>query len=94
MIGGEPENFVEPIYLNSTAMVRPRCGGILRMNIHVHQRVTRGQPLGTVSDLFGNEVEVLKSPIDGVIYAFRNNAVVCTGQWCVSLGGEAPRPEM
>ena len=94
MIDGEPENYVEPIFLNTTAMVRPRSGGILRMNVRVHQRVKKGEALGTASDLFGTEVEVLKSPIDGVIYAFRDNATVCTGQWCVSLGGEAPRPEM
>lgn len=94
MIPGEPEISVESIYLNSTAMVRPRHGGILKMHRKVHDHVAKGDHLGTITDFFGNTVEELRSPIDGVIYALRNAAVVCTGQWCVSMGGVAPRPEM
>lgn len=93
ILPGEPQIDGEPTFLNSTAMVRPRHGGILRMRIKVHQRVVKGEVLGEITDFFGNVVEELKSPIDGLIYAFRNAAVVATGQWCVSLGGVAPKPE-
>lgn len=94
MIEGEKKIDNEQTYLNSTAMVRPQHGGILRMKHKIHTHVTKGQVIGEITDLFGNHVEDLKSPIDGVIYAQREAAVVCTGQWCVSLGGVGPRPEM
>ena len=91
---GQPEIDGEQIFLNSTAMVRPRHGGILKLNIVNHQRVRKGEVVGVITDFFGNVVEELKSPIDGLIYAFRNAAVVATGQWVVSLGGEAPKPSV
>ena len=94
MLPGKPVIDAEPVFLNTTAMVRPRHGGILKMNVKVHERAKKGDVLGVITDFFGNKVEELKSPIDGMIYALRNNAVVCTGQWCVSMGGEAPKPEM
>lgn len=92
MIPGNPEIDGESIFLNSTAMVRPRHGGILKMHVKVHDRVKKGDKLGEISDFFGNEVEILTSPIDGLIYALRTAAVVCTGQWCVSLGSLAAPP--
>jgi predicted deacylase len=94
MIPGDPEIPERQTFLNTTTFVRPHAGGILHMQIAIHDNVSKGDTLGTITDFFGNELEVLKSPVDGIVYAFRNAAVVCTGQWCVSIGSEAPKPEM
>lgn len=94
MLEGNPEIDNEQIYCDRTAMVRPQHGGIMRMKHKIHTHVKKGDVVATISDLFGNLVEELKSPIDGVIYAQREAAVVCTGQWCMSVGGVASRPAM
>ena len=46
----------------------------------------RGEVIATVSDLFGDIVEEIKAPLDGIIVSQRTYATIHPGEWTVYVG--------
>jgi predicted deacylase len=50
-----------------------------------------GTPLARVVDVYGDEVEVLRSPVGGaIVLGIQEFPVVATGSWVTELGIVAP----
>jgi predicted deacylase len=69
----------EPAVARSSTWVRAPEGGILRVNTSLGTRVFKGQIVGVIADLFGeNEIKVL-SPTRGIIISRLNQPLVNEG---------------
>jgi predicted deacylase len=62
----------------------PRCG-ILRLKVHVRDRVQKDQELGAVADVLGNNVEKIIAPWAGVVIGTSLNPLVAKDGGIVHL---------
>jgi predicted deacylase len=61
-------------------------GGFLRSKVGLKERVKKGQVLGTIVDLLGKQLEVLKAEKDGVIHGLRTLPKINPGDWTYWVG--------
>ncbi len=54
-------------------------GGFFRSEVKPMQRVSKGQVLDRVFDVFGEEVEVITAPADGIVFAVRTHGTCYSG---------------
>lgn len=62
------------------------AGGFLRSKVNLKDKVKKGQVLGTIVDLLGKELEVLKAEKDGVIHGLRTLPKINPGDWTYWVG--------
>ena len=85
MIQGTPQlperwMIVRGTYLHSGA------GGIFHPRAHLKQMVRQGDRLGVITDLFGEIVETVEAPYDGIICSIRTFPSIRPGEWTVFVG--------
>lgn len=84
MLEGEPE--MRELKVNpEQARLYAKRGGIWRQKVEAGQRVKEGEVLGEVVDLFGETLQTVKSPFDGVANNSRTSHVVNTGDTLLSV---------
>jgi predicted deacylase len=84
MLKGEPEMRDLKVNPEQIRMFAKR-GGIWRQKVAVGQRVKEGEVLGEIVNLFGETLQVVKSPFDGVANNSRTSHVVNTGDTLLSV---------
>jgi len=89
MIEGSPEISVEHVFLEEMVNVATKKGGFIHPKVKLGQRVVKGEILATVTNFFGEEVEEVKSPIDGVVTSIPSTPLVGTGSWPFEMCHEA-----
>lgn len=73
MSTGQPEPFQVPgaftqeLHYRSLAATK---GGLVYFEKEVGERVAAGEAVATVRDLWGNQVETIQSPVDGILIAY------------------------
>jgi len=66
---GEPEPLNEPQRtFNYVDFVQPNEGGVLKRYVELGNEVKKGQRIADVLDVFGDTVEELVSPVDGLVF--------------------------
>lgn len=88
MIAGEPEPSRQTIF-NEQAWVRCNHGGVLRPSfspLDIPMMIKKGEALGIITNLLGDELEHLESPADGVVFCARAHCAVHTGDWLYGIG--------
>ncbi len=70
----------EPFIADSTSWVRAGQDGILRAAVALGERVRAGQPLGWVSDPFGEHTSVVEAPDAGLVIGRTNLPLVHQGE--------------
>lgn len=86
MIEGKVEIPQPQIFMTNGHWMRPEAGGAFWAHVEPLQRVKRGDPFGTITDLFGRERERLVAPVDGVIIGIRTHGTVHSGEYCGNVG--------
>jgi predicted deacylase len=71
---------------SDTNWPRPNRGGLFKQFVELGDVVEKGQPVGVVTDIFGDQVEELYSPYKAVILDIRHWAPIMTGEWTVHCG--------
>ena len=61
-------------------------GGLLRTKKQLRDLVKKGEVIATISDLFGDVVEEIKAPHDGIIVSQRTFPTIHAGEWTVFVG--------
>jgi predicted deacylase len=61
-------------------------GGFFRRKVNLRQRVRKGDVLGRISDLLGNETEVVTAAHDGIVIGYRSIPRIYPGDWSVWVG--------
>jgi predicted deacylase len=69
----------------SSRWIRARRGGLLRLDVHLGDHVTKGQRLGTVGDPFGGERVIVKATHDGTVVGQAQNPIVYQGDAVVHV---------
>jgi predicted deacylase len=82
-----PRTFVErPIWLTEMHTVTGDSAGIFHPAVEPDQRVTKGMPLGRTTDLYGREIEVARSPADGIVLYVRPVPSMMKGETIAGIG--------
>lgn len=88
MIDGKPEPSRQIIF-NAGPFIRCNHGGVLRpafSPLDIPVTVKKGEKLGTITNLLGEELEAIESPFDGIVVVARVHCAVHSGDWLYSVG--------
>lgn len=80
MVRGEPLVPNHQSIIDKATWVRAKEGGILRYHVSPGSEVKTDQPLATTVSVFGDEQNVLKSPVDGIILGMTSLPAVKPGE--------------
>ncbi len=72
--------------VESSAWIRARRGGLLSLLVHGGELVEAEQPIGRITDPFGEDPFTLRAPYRGLVIGHTNNPVVHGGDAVVHLG--------
>jgi predicted deacylase len=67
MIDGEVKDFGKPIYIKRFEVIRSNHDGIFYPLTKRGYHINKGEPLGYVTDYFGNKLETIYSPLTGQV---------------------------
>lgn len=82
----EPEH--PSVIITSSSWVRAKQSGLFHSMVVYGQTVVKNQPLGYITDPFGQEKNVIKSAANGFIVGLNNNPLVHQGDAIVRVGIE------
>jgi predicted deacylase len=91
IVPGHTGRLIDPEIVEGYRIVTPSRGGFFYALAKPGDHVKEGTPLGRVVGLVGEELEVVRSPIDrAVVLGIQDYPVVTSGSWTVELGVLAP----
>jgi predicted deacylase len=72
-------------------IITPSRGGFFYPLVKPGDPVSEGSPLARIVDVYGDEVEILRSPVGGaIVLGMQEFPLVATGSWVAELGILAP----
>jgi uncharacterized protein len=92
MLPGEPVVHGKRMMAMGQFVVSARRGGLLRLAIRIGDQIAMGQELAEICDVFGNIVEKVVSPADGVARIIWTHKAVNTGDPIVKCWVVKPAP--
>jgi uncharacterized protein len=91
VIPGEPARAGKVSIVEKYRIITPSRGGFFYPLVKPGDPVGKDAPLARVVNVYGDEVEVLRSPVDGaVVLGMQEFPLVTTGSWVAELGILAP----
>lgn len=93
MLDGGPAPLSKPVYLDPCEVIASPETGILYPLVDRDQKVEKGAAMARITDFFGKELAVVKSPIDGVVLYIVTTPPITKGQpiGCVGSPRSMPR---
>jgi predicted deacylase len=85
---GRPEIPERQWVVNGFEPIRAAAGGVIEFCTDLYEQVSPGQPLATITDLFGEMREVLRAPKAGIIWVRSLYPAVSAGETVLTLGVE------
>lgn len=76
----------KPILIRESTWVRARRSGIVRLSVELGDKVTAGQKIGLIADVFGDDPYTLKAPFDGIVIGHSNNPIAHQGDGILHIG--------
>jgi predicted deacylase len=93
MIEGDLEKIPEKRrYIDSETYIYAQIGGLLRPDVNTGELIKKDQPLGIVQDIYGDVVEKIYSPLDGIVTGVRTKPVVWAGETLFLVANFIPDP--
>jgi len=86
MMEGKPEPGPEQVILRKILRVDANRGGFVRLKVNLGDRVSKGQVLAEISDVFYNAKESILAPEDAYVYVKTTTLTVSAGDRILSLG--------
>ncbi|WOI53912.1 M14 family metallopeptidase [Parvularcula sp. LCG005] len=80
-----------PYVSNASSWVRAPAGGILRLSVSLGGMVKKGDVVGALNDLFGEQEQTLTAPADGIVIGQTNLPVVNEGDAVLHIAEPARR---
>ena len=91
IIPGEPLRPETFSVVEKYRIITPSRGGFFYPLVKPGDPVSEGTPLARIVDVYGDEVEVLRSPVSGaIVLGMQEFPVVATGSWVIELGIVVP----
>jgi predicted deacylase len=92
IVPGEPLHPRQFSVVEKYRIITPSRGGFFYALVKPGDPVSKGTPLARIVDVYGDEVEVLRSPVDGaIVLGIQEFPVVATGSWVAELGILVPQ---
>jgi len=92
MIEGRPRIRVKQLYVKEfCSMVRVEKGGFFVPKIDVGDKVSKGQIVGEIWNIWGDLLETLGSPCDGIVRKMYSNHAASTGEPLIQIM-KSPEP--
>jgi predicted deacylase len=85
MLAGAPEPPARTVRLRDFHGVRSTRGGLLFTQVALGAMVERGQPLARIVDVWGDEVEQVAAPVDGLFVRTTTLSTVAAGERVVTV---------
>lgn len=86
LIKGKPEIPGRQIVARAVKPVFADSGGFLLLEKKLYERVKKGEAVAKILDPFGDTVEEIASPAEGILWAHTPHPVAVTGEHVVSVG--------
>ena len=87
VVPGQPLRAERVTVVEQYRIITPSRGGFFYPLVKPGDPVSEGAPLARVVDVYGDEVEVLRSPVSGaIVLGIQEFPVVTTGSWVAELG--------
>lgn len=90
MVPGEVAKPTRQIRLSKGNWLRPSVGGVFWPHVRPLQKVKKGDPFATVTDLFGRVKEELICPANGIVIGIRTFANTHSGEYAGNVGEPDP----
>jgi uncharacterized protein len=86
MIPGTPEPPARAVRLRELVGVRATRGGLLTTTVELGAPVRRGDVLARIASVYGDEVETIVSPLDGLFIRATTLSTVASGERVATVG--------
>jgi predicted deacylase len=87
IVPGEPLGAAPPTVVEKYRIITPSRGGFFYPLVKPGDPVSEGTPLARIVDVYGDEVEILRSPVSGaIVLGIQEYPLVATGSWVAELG--------
>jgi predicted deacylase len=86
MLNEAPGTTEVPVELDHAAWIRASTSGLFIWSKNSGKRIVKGEPLGTIGDLFGMKKKIVEASRDGYIIGHTNAAVVNLGDALFHIG--------
>lgn len=87
ILPGEPLKLDKVAVVEKYRIITPSRGGFFYALVKPGDPVSEGAPLARIVDVYGDEVEILRSPVGGaVVLGIQEFPLVTTGSWVAELG--------
>lgn len=90
MIGGDPENVPDPVWIDRYEVVYSKTDGLFFPQTEMGFYVEKGQIVGTATDFLGNLVEELRAPFSGIILYIIGTPPTSRGEPLFEVGRVKP----
>lgn len=81
VLPGEPDVPKPAKYVAHGNWLRAKEGGMFRRAVQLLQEVSKGELIGTITDLHGDRIEEIIAPTDGIVIGIRTLAIVNSGEY-------------
>ena len=87
IVPGEPLHSERVTVFEKYRIITPSRGGFFYPLVKPGDPVSEGTPIARIVDVYGDEVEVLRSPVSGaIVIGIQEFPAVTTGSWVAELG--------
>lgn len=86
MIPGKPEIISDPVWVKKYTIVRSDYDGLFYPLVQRAHHVQKGELVGYLTDFFGNTIQEVKAPYDGIVLYIVATPPMAKGEPMVSVG--------
>jgi predicted deacylase len=86
MIEGTPERIPEQSIIKAERIIKTKRGGIFFPKIQVESKVSKGDVVGEIKNVFGETIEKLISPCEGLVLWYHYPPPVNSGDGLIKIG--------
>jgi len=86
MLPGAIESLGDGRVIRAMHVVRARRGGLVERRVELKDEVREGDILATITNIFGEQTEVIRAPISGPIVRIATFPIVSAGERVIQIG--------
>lgn len=86
MISGTLEKIADPVWVQKYTIIRAEHDGLFYPLVHRAHHVQKGELVGYLTDFFGNTIQEVKAPYDGIVLYVVGTPPMSSGEPMASIG--------
>jgi predicted deacylase len=86
MLPGKPERIADPVWVQKYTIIRSEHDGLFYPIVHRAHHVQKGELVGYLTDFFGNKIQDVIAPYDGIVLYVVGTPPMAKGEPMASIG--------